>query len=165
MTAKAQFSSPARRVKLKVGCTYEVCIPTTAKLHIFQNPFPSPVLCVMMRFSFHFPSDNLPRRLAEFGVCDGSRLKCDDFLQNYELIFSISHRYSSFLYMRMHATILSWFLLCSDEALENDREFEVVSGEAELEANSRKRKASSPPSADRLNKKKPIVAQDETLEV
>ncbi len=36
--------------------------------------------------------DNLPRRLAEFGVGDGCRLKCDDFLQNYQLVVAIWHR-------------------------------------------------------------------------
>lgn len=36
--------------------------------------------------------DNLPHRLAEFGVGDGCRLKCDDFLQNFELTVIILHR-------------------------------------------------------------------------
>ncbi|XP_043195202.1 SUMO-activating enzyme subunit 2-like isoform X1 [Amphibalanus amphitrite] len=32
---------------------------------------------------------NAPRTLAELGVRDGARLRCDDFLQNYELIVNI----------------------------------------------------------------------------
>lgn len=36
-------------------------------------------------------AENLPRRLAEFGVGDGSRLKCDDFLQNYQLVLAVMH--------------------------------------------------------------------------
>ena len=32
---------------------------------------------------------NSPRTLAELGVKDGARLRCDDFLQNYELIVNV----------------------------------------------------------------------------
>ena len=44
--------------------------------------------------------------LSEFGVCNGSRLKADDFLQNYELVLNITHRYDI-----MHtslATVVKW---------------------------------------------------------
>ncbi|XP_037085820.1 LOW QUALITY PROTEIN: SUMO-activating enzyme subunit 2-like [Pollicipes pollicipes] len=44
------------------------------------------------------------RTLAELGVADGARLRCDDFLQNYELIVNVVH--------------------CTD--LEEGQEFEVV---------------------------------------
>ena len=36
--------------------------------------------------------DNLPRTLSEFGVDSGSRLRTDDFLQNYQLVLNITHR-------------------------------------------------------------------------
>ncbi|EDO46454.1 predicted protein [Nematostella vectensis] len=36
--------------------------------------------------------DNLPKALAEFNIINGSRLKADDFLQNYELVINIKHR-------------------------------------------------------------------------
>lgn len=45
----------------------------------------------LLTLSF-LPPENLPRRLAEFGVSDGCRLKCDDFLQNYQLVVVIMHR-------------------------------------------------------------------------
>ena len=38
---------------------------------------------------------NLPKTLKEFSVVDGTRLNCDDFLQNYTLALTILHRYSS----------------------------------------------------------------------
>lgn len=50
---------------------------------------PSDIMCSNFALS-----DNLPRRLAEFGVADGCRLKCDDFLQNYQLILDLVHRYN-----------------------------------------------------------------------
>lgn len=37
--------------------------------------------------------ENLPKRLSEFGVGDGSRLKCDDFQQNFQLVLQLVHRY------------------------------------------------------------------------
>ena len=39
-----------------------------------------------------FSVDNLPRTLSEFGVGSGSRLRTDDFLQNYQLVLNITHR-------------------------------------------------------------------------
>ena len=39
-----------------------------------------------------FSADNLPRTLSEFGVGSGSRLRTDDFLQNYQLVLNITHR-------------------------------------------------------------------------
>ena len=38
---------------------------------------------------------NLPKTLKEFSVVDGTRLNCDDFLQNYTLSLTILHRYAS----------------------------------------------------------------------
>lgn len=37
--------------------------------------------------------DNLPKRLSEFGVGDSSRLKCDDFQQNFQLVLQLVHWY------------------------------------------------------------------------
>lgn len=39
-----------------------------------------------------FCIDNLPKALALFQVNDGSRLKVDDFLQNYQLYLNIVHK-------------------------------------------------------------------------
>ena len=39
-------------------------------------------------------TENLPKMLSEFGVCNGSRLQADDFLQNYQLVVNITHRYT-----------------------------------------------------------------------
>jgi ubiquitin-like 1-activating enzyme E1 B len=52
--------------------------------------------------------ENLPHILCDFGIVHGTRLKADDFLQNYQLIVNIVH---------------------SSEGLEDGAEFEVV-GEA-----------------------------------
>ena len=52
---------------------------------------------------FVLPSvDNLPRTLSEFGVGSGSRLRTDDFRQNYQLVLNITHR---------QATSVSWPML------------------------------------------------------
>jgi len=53
---------------------------------------------------------NMPKTLASFNVCDGSRLTCDDFLQNYSLQLTIVH--------------------C--EATDSGAEFEVAADAAEL---------------------------------
>lgn len=37
--------------------------------------------------------ENLPKTLSEFHVSNSARLKADDFLQNYQLILNIIHRY------------------------------------------------------------------------
>jgi ubiquitin-like 1-activating enzyme E1 B len=36
--------------------------------------------------------ENLPHILCDFGIVHGTRLKADDFLQNYQLIVNIVHR-------------------------------------------------------------------------
>ncbi len=40
-------------------------------------------------------ADNLGKCLSEFGVCNGSRLKVDDFLQNMTLVVTIVHTLTS----------------------------------------------------------------------
>ena len=42
--------------------------------------------------TFYF-TENSDKHLADFGIQNGSRLKCDDFLQVYDLIINIVHRY------------------------------------------------------------------------
>lgn len=42
---------------------------------------------------YYVSTDNLPRTLSEFGIASGTRLKVDDFLQNYQLVLNIVHRY------------------------------------------------------------------------
>lgn len=69
--------------------------------------------------------DNLPRSLGEFGIGDGSRLQADDFLQNYQLVLTITH---------------------SDEQLADEKEFLVMDDEqSAAEPLTRKRKASPVP--------------------
>jgi len=38
-------------------------------------------------------AENLPKALSEFHVGNSTRLKADDFLQNYQLVLNIKHRY------------------------------------------------------------------------
>ncbi|XP_011402782.1 PREDICTED: SUMO-activating enzyme subunit 2-like [Amphimedon queenslandica] len=64
--------------------------------------------------------DNLPKFLGEFNISGASRLKVDDFLQNYQLILNLFH---------------------SDEALSDEKEFEVISDDNIDEARLVKRKA------------------------
>lgn len=64
--------------------------------------------------------DNLPKFLGEFNIGGASRLKVDDFLQNYQLILNLFH---------------------SDEALSDEKEFEVISDDNIGEARLVKRKA------------------------
>jgi len=40
-------------------------------------------------------ADNLPKFLSAFNIVDGTRLRCEDFLQEYNLNVTISHRESS----------------------------------------------------------------------
>ena len=49
--------------------------------------------------------DNLPLSLHQFGVVGGSRLKADDFLQNYQLVLMIQHRYCLIPHTRIHTCI------------------------------------------------------------
>lgn len=94
--------------------------------------------------------ENLPRTMAEFGINDGSRLKVDDFLQNYQLIINIIY---------------------SSDSYEDEQEFEVVSEDKfELQQNdkrrTRKRKASDNPVVDDSSKKVRLQVENdiETLE-
>ena len=60
------------------------------------------VLCVCVCVvCVSFLADNLPLALCHFGVTGGSRLKADDFLQNYQLVLSIHHWYC-FILPHMH---------------------------------------------------------------
>lgn len=56
--------------------------------------------------------DNLPKMLTEFHVKDGSRLKCDDFLQVYNINVNLVHV----------------------EKLEEEKEFQVIGDIAEMQA-------------------------------
>ena len=38
-------------------------------------------------------AENGPRPLGVFGIAAGSRLQADDFLQNYQLVVTVQHRY------------------------------------------------------------------------
>jgi len=37
--------------------------------------------------------ENGPRVLSEFGIASGTRLKCDDFLQEFNIVVNIYHVY------------------------------------------------------------------------
>ncbi|XP_070576008.1 SUMO-activating enzyme subunit 2-like [Ptychodera flava] len=55
--------------------------------------------------------ENNEKNLSVFSIVNGSRLKADDFLQNYELVLNIIH---------------------TDEKLEDDKEFEIVGESPDL---------------------------------
>ena len=42
-----------------------------------------------------YVTDNLEKCLSEFGVCNGTRLKVDDFLQNMTLVVTINTQVST----------------------------------------------------------------------
>lgn len=50
------------------------------------------VITVKNNVHVQYCAENLPKMLSEFGVCNGTRLKADDFLQNYQLVINITHR-------------------------------------------------------------------------
>jgi hypothetical protein len=41
---------------------------------------------------FSFISENADKHLSQFNITSGTVLKCDDFLQNYNLNIIISHK-------------------------------------------------------------------------
>ena len=79
--------------------------------------------------------DNLPRTLSEFGVGSGSRLRTDDFLQNYQLVLNITHRQATCVswpfnhVLKLMSPLLVSIVASSEEVLPDEKEFEVLSDE------------------------------------
>ena len=49
-------------------------------------------MCVYTCVTLQCIAENLPHPLSVFGIKNGTRLKTDDFLQNYQLCLTIIHR-------------------------------------------------------------------------
>ena len=54
------------------------------------------VYCV---FGWVFSSENMDKLLSDFAINNGTRLKCDDFLQNLELVVIIAHVWVQLKYL------------------------------------------------------------------
>ncbi|XP_069112251.1 SUMO-activating enzyme subunit 2-like [Argopecten irradians] len=80
--------------------------------------------------------------LSDFGINNGSRLKCDDFLQNYSLVLNVVHR----------------------EKLDEEKEFEIVGDMSELQAKEEEKKADNENKEENQSKTND-VSDDEDLMV
>ncbi|XP_060066201.1 SUMO-activating enzyme subunit 2-like [Ylistrum balloti] len=87
--------------------------------------------------------ENADKILSEFGINNGCRLKCDDFLQNYSLVLNVAHR----------------------EKLEEDKEFEVVGDMSELQAKEEEAKEEKSENKEESQSKTNDVSDDEDLMV
>lgn len=82
--------SPVQYCLLKAHCSRLMCVTLVllcVTLVVLLYVTLAVFLCVILVV------DNLPLALRHFGVVGGSRLKADDFLQNYQLVLMIQHRY------------------------------------------------------------------------
>jgi ubiquitin-like 1-activating enzyme E1 B len=73
--------------------------------------------------------DNGQLTLKEAGVVDGALLKCDDYLQNYELSLIIYHWYRLSL---LFLNLCSYLSFCCREPAKDDPPFKVVANPDEL---------------------------------
>ena len=91
---------------------------------------------------------------------DGCRLKCDDFLQNYQLVLDMVQRYVMQIQVSVSKT---FFLNFSEEPLEDEKEFKVVSKDEEEEERIGQKRKASPLEIVKDNKK--FCSHVPTLEV
>lgn len=57
----------------------------------FSVRLKSPRVSANYRVIFAFHAENAPKMLGEFNINTGTRLKCDDFLQVYDLVINVMH--------------------------------------------------------------------------